>query len=89
MEHITAIPGLLSVTESVALPPLPKGRSNAKILHIQPSWVVGAPGIIAGLSRTADSRCGGYSMVIHRSAVTPQDRCRLDAHSKLPFSWKV
>jgi hypothetical protein len=33
--NIIAPSGLLSVTESVVLPPLPKGRSNARSPHIQ------------------------------------------------------
>jgi hypothetical protein len=37
IQNITARPGLLSVTESVALPPQPKGRSYAKTLRIQSS----------------------------------------------------
>jgi len=81
MEEITARPGPLSVTESVALPPPPKGRSNAKILHLQPSWVVGTAGVIAGLSSVSDRRCNCYSMVIHRSAITPRERWRLDAEN--------
>jgi hypothetical protein len=35
--NIIAPPGLLSVTESVVLPPQPKGRLNAKSPHIQSS----------------------------------------------------
>jgi hypothetical protein len=37
IQDITARPGLLSVTESVALPPSPKGRLHAKIPRIQSS----------------------------------------------------
>ena len=35
--------------------------------------MAGTPGIDADLSRAADRRCDGHSMVIERSAVTPQD----------------
>jgi hypothetical protein len=70
---ITARPGLLSVTESVALPPQPKGRSYAKIPRIQSSWVAGTSGIDADLSCAAGRRCDGYSMVIERSAASLQD----------------
>src|SRR6185369_14674453 len=37
VQHITAHPGLLSVTESVALPPQPKGRTHVKTPRIQSS----------------------------------------------------
>jgi hypothetical protein len=36
--------------------------------------VAGTPGIDADLSGAAGRRCDGYSMVIRRSAVTPQGR---------------
>ena len=35
--------------------------------------MAGTPGIDADLSRAADRRCDGHSMVIERSAGTPQD----------------
>jgi len=37
IQHITARPGLLSVTESIALPPQPKGRSHVKTPRIRSS----------------------------------------------------
>jgi hypothetical protein len=72
IQDITARHGLLSVTESVALPPQPTGRLHAKF-QIRSSWVAGTPGLDADLSCAAGRRCDGCSMVIARSAVSPQD----------------
>ena len=41
VQHITAHPGLLSVTESVALPPQPKGGHMSKLPAFNPrEWLV-------------------------------------------------
>jgi hypothetical protein len=73
IQDITARPGLLSVTESVALPPQPKGRLHAEIPRIQSSRLAGTSGIDADLSCAAGRRCDGNSMVIERSAASLQD----------------
>jgi hypothetical protein len=44
--------------------------------------VAGTPGIDADLSRAAGRRCDGHSMVIVRSAVTPQDGLSPTRHSQ-------
>ena len=53
------------MTESVALPPRPKGGQDDKCQQIQYSRVAGASGIAAGLFWAADRRCGTYSVVIY------------------------
>jgi hypothetical protein len=44
--------------------------------------VAGTSGIDADLSRTAGRRCDGYSMVIERTAVTPQRRLPTNKQSQ-------
>ena len=60
-----ALPRLSSVTESIALPPRPRGGQYVQCLQIQCSRVARAPGIAAGLFFAADRRCGARSMVVH------------------------
>jgi hypothetical protein len=59
-----ALPRLLSVTESIALPPRPKGGRYVQYLQIQCSRVAGAPGIAADLFCAADRRRDAHSMVV-------------------------
>jgi len=63
MLDITARPWLLSVTESIALPPQPSRRSDARYPKIRFSWVAGTAGVAADLLWAADRRCGPSSMV--------------------------
>jgi hypothetical protein len=59
------------VTESIALPPRPKGGQDVKYKQIQYSRVAGASGIVAGLFCAADRHCGGYSVVVHLGGPAP------------------
>ena len=52
------------MTESIALPPRPRGGQYVHYLQIQCSRVVRAPGIAANLFCAADRRCDAHSMVI-------------------------
>jgi hypothetical protein len=62
---------LSSVTESIALPPRPRGGQYVQYLQIQCSRVARAPGIAANLFCAADRRCDTHSMVIHLGRPTP------------------
>ena len=62
--NITARPRLLSVTESIALPPRPKGGQYVKYLQIQYSRVARAPGIAADLFCAVGRRCDAHSVVV-------------------------
>ena len=53
------------MTESIALPPRPKGGQDVKYQQIQYSRVAGASGHAAGLFCAADRRCDAYSVVVH------------------------
>jgi hypothetical protein len=60
-----ALSRLSSVTESIALPPRPKGGQDAKYQQTQYSRVAGASGLAAGPFCAADRRCDAYSVVVH------------------------
>jgi hypothetical protein len=66
-----ALPRLSSVTESIALPPRPKGGQDAKYQQIQYSRVAGASGIAAGLFCAVDRRCDACSVVVHFGGPPP------------------
>jgi hypothetical protein len=69
-----ASPRLLSVTESVALPPPQKRRSMSNISKFSVrEW----PGIAADPFRAVDRRCSGYSVVVSldRPAPSTQANC--------------
>ncbi|SIO54218.1 NikR C terminal nickel binding domain-containing protein [Bradyrhizobium erythrophlei] len=60
-----ALPRLSSVTESIALPPRPKGGRYVQYPQIQCSRVVRTAGIAADLFCAADRRRDAHSMVVH------------------------
>ncbi len=60
-----ALPRLSSVTESIALPPRPKGGRYVQCLQIQCSRVVRSAGIATDLFCAADRRRNAHSMVVH------------------------
>jgi hypothetical protein len=66
-----ALPRLSSVTESIALPPRPKGGQDVKYQQIQYSRVAGASGVAAGLFCAADRRCDACSVVVHFGGPPP------------------
>jgi hypothetical protein len=55
--HITARPRLLSVTESIVLPPRPRGGQYVKYQQIQSSRVARSSGTAADLFCAAGRRC--------------------------------
>jgi ferredoxin len=59
-----APPRLLSVTESIVLPPRPKGGQYVKYQQIQYSRVARSSGIAADLSCAAGRRCDACSVVV-------------------------
>lgn len=64
-------PRLLSVTESIVLPPRPRGGYYVRYLQIQRSRVAGASGTAAGLFCAADRCCDAYSVVVSLGGPTP------------------
>lgn len=58
-------PRLLSVTESIALPPRPKGGQYVQYLQIQCSRVARTVGVVADLFYAADRRRDAHSMVVN------------------------
>jgi hypothetical protein len=64
---ITVRPWLLSVTESVVLPPHSKKQSHVRHPQIQSARVAYSSGVIAGLLRTAGRRRYYYSLVARLS----------------------
>jgi hypothetical protein len=64
-------PRLLSVTESIVLPPRPRGGYYVRYLQIQCSRVAGASGAAAGLFCAADRCCDAYSVVVHLGGPAP------------------
>jgi hypothetical protein len=56
-------PRLLSVTESIVLPPRPRGGYYVRYLQIQRSRVAGASGTATDLFCAADRCCDAYSVV--------------------------
>lgn len=72
--HHRALPRLSSVTESIALPPRPKGGQHVEYQQIQCWRVAGASGIAAGLFCAADRRCDACPMVIHLGGPPPPAR---------------
>ena len=69
--HITARSRLLSVTESIELPPRPKGGQYVKYQQIQYWRLARAPGIAADLFCAAGRRCDAYSVVVHLGGPPP------------------
>jgi hypothetical protein len=59
------------VTESIELPPRPKGGQYVKYQQIQYSRLARAPGIAADLFCAAGRRCDAYSVVVHLSGPPP------------------
>jgi hypothetical protein len=59
------------VTESIALPPRPKGGQDVKYHQIQHSRVARAPGTAAGLFCAVGRRCDAYSVVVHLGGPPP------------------
>lgn len=59
-----ALPRLSSVTESIALPPRPKGGQHVRYQQVQRSRVAGGSGIAAGPFCAVDRRCGACSVVV-------------------------
>ena len=59
------------MTESIALPPRPKGGQDVKYQQIQHSRVARAPGTAAGLFCAAGRRCDAYSVVVHLGGPPP------------------
>jgi hypothetical protein len=72
--HHRALPRLSSVTESIALPPRPKGGQDVKYQQIQHSRVARAPGTAAGLFYAFGRRCDAYSVVVHLGGPPPPAR---------------
>jgi len=72
-EHHRA-PRLLSVTESVVLPPRPRGGYYVRCLQIQYSRVAGASGTAADLFCAADRCCDAYSVVVPLGGPAPSAR---------------
>ena len=66
-----ALSRLSSVTESIALPPRPKGGQYVKYLQIQYSRVARAPGIAADLVCAVGRRCDAYSVVVDLGGPPP------------------
>jgi hypothetical protein len=62
------------VTESIALPPRPKGGQDVKYQQIQHSRVARAPGTAAGLFCDVGRRCDAYSVVVHLGGPPPPAR---------------
>ena len=83
--HHRAPPRLLSVTESVVLPPQPKGRSHGaqNSPHSISAKLAGTPGIDAliFLRHPAGRCCDGHSMVISVARL-PQDGLSPTRHSQ-------
>jgi hypothetical protein len=71
LPHHRALPRLSSVTESIALPPRPKGGQDVKYQQIQHSRVARAPGTAAGLFCVVGRRCDAYSVVVHLGGSPP------------------
>jgi len=65
LRYHRALPRLSSVTESIALPPRPKGGRHVQSLQIQRSRVARTAGIAADLLCAADRRRDAHSMVVH------------------------
>ena len=65
ISQITARPRPLSVTESIALPPRPKGGRYVKYQQIQYSRVARAPGIAADLFCAVGRQRDDYPVVVH------------------------
>jgi hypothetical protein len=65
MLEITARPRPLSVTESIALPPRPKGGRYVKYQQIQDSRLARAPDIAADLFCVVGRQRDDYSVVVH------------------------
>ena len=64
-------PRLLSVTESIALPPRPKGGQYVKYQQIRYARVACAPGVAADLFCAVGRRCDAYSVVVHLGGPPP------------------
>jgi hypothetical protein len=64
-------PRLLSVTESIVLPPRPRGGYYVRYLQIQCSRVAGASGTAADLFCAADRCCDAYSVVVPLGGPAP------------------
>jgi hypothetical protein len=69
--YITARRRLLSVTESIALPPRPKGGQYVKYQQIQYSRVACALDTAADLFCAVGRRCDAYSVVVHLGGPPP------------------
>lgn len=63
--------GFLSVTESIALPPRPKGGQYVKYLQIQCSRLARACGTAADRFCAADRRYDAYPVVVHLGGPAP------------------
>jgi hypothetical protein len=87
MRGITARPRLLSVTESIALPPRPKAV-HVKYLQIQCSRVARASGPAADLFRAADCRCDAHPVVVRlrEAARSAQASASFDPMKRSPSS---
>jgi hypothetical protein len=64
-------PRLLSVTESIVLPPRPRGGYYVRYLQIQCSRLAGASGTAADLFCAADRCCDAYSVVVPLGGPAP------------------
>jgi hypothetical protein len=71
LPHHRALPRLSSVTESIALPPRPKGGQDVKYQQVQHSRVARAPGTAAGLFCAFGRRSDAYSVVVQLGGSPP------------------